>query len=213
VRNYYVPGLEEKDQGKVIRSLMQAHENSANDADDIATNTAAIAANTASIAAWPGTTVGQLPFPATQAASADANTLDDYEEGTWTPTFTFATAGDLAKTFSLQNGAYTKIGRLVSVSFAMVTSAFTHTTAAGNLLITGLPFTAVNDANYRAYAPLLFQGITKAGYTQIMAEMNGNTSQFFVQACGSGVNVSNVTAANMPTGGTVILAGLVNYVV
>lgn len=196
---YYVPGLGEKDPDKVIRSLMQAHENTA--------------ANTASIEAWPGKTVGQIPFPATQAPSADANTLDDYEEGTWTPTFTFATAGDLARTFSIQNAYYTKIGRLVSVSFAMVTSAFTHTTASGNLLITGLPFTAVNDANYRAYAPLLFQGITKAGYTQIMAEMNGNTSQFFVQASGSGVNVSNVTAANMPTGGTVILAGLVNYVV
>jgi hypothetical protein len=196
---YYVPGTEEKDTKKIIMSLQQVHEVAAD--------------NTANIAAWPGTTVGQIPFPATQAPSAGANVLDDYEEGTWTPTFTFATPGDLAKTFSLQNGYYTKIGRMVSVSFALVTSAFTHTTAAGNLLITGLPFTAVNDANYRAYAPLLFQGITKAGYTQVMAEMNGNTSQFFVQACGSGVNVSNVTAAGMPTGGTVILAGLVNYVV
>jgi hypothetical protein len=211
--SYYVPGTEEKDPAKVIMSLQQAHEKTADNTTDIATNTAAIAANTASIAAWPGTTVGQIPFPATQVPSAGANVLDDYEEGTWTPTFTFATAGDLAKTFSIQNAYYTKIGRLVSVSFAMVTSAFTHTTASGNLLITGLPFTAVNDANYRAYAPLLFQGITKAGYTQVMAEMNGNTSQFFVQASGSGVNASNVTASNMPTGGTVILAGLVNYVV
>jgi hypothetical protein len=211
--SYYVPGTEEKDQAKVIMSLQQAHEKTADNATDIATNTAAIAANTASIAAWPGTTVGQLPFPATQAPSAGANVLDDYEEGTWTPTFTFATPGDLAKIFSIQNAYYTKIGRLVSVSFAMVTSAFTHTTASGNLLITGLPFTAVNDANYRAYAPLIFQGITKAGYTQVMAEMNGNTSQFLVQACGSGANVSNVTAADMPTGGTVVLAGLVNYVV
>lgn len=204
--SYYVPGTEEKDPKKIIMSLQQAHEKTATNETDIATLTA-------NAAAWPGTTVGQLPFPATQAPSAGANVLDDYEEGTWTPTFTFATPGDLARTFSLQNAYYTKIGRLVSVSFAMVTSAFTHTTASGNLLITGLPFAAVNDASYRAYAPLLFQGITKAGYTQIMAEMNGNTSQFFVQACASASNVSNVTAANMPTGGTVILAGLVNYVV
>lgn len=182
----YVPGTEERDLSKIIMSLQ------------------AIAAYLAK---------GQLAFPADQSASTDPNTLDDYEEGIWTPTFTFATPGDLAKTFSIQNAYYTKIGRMVSVSFAMVTSAFTHTTASGNLLITGLPFTAVDDSNYRAYAPLLFQGITKAGYTQVMAEMNGNTSQFFVQACASASNVSNVTAANMPTGGTVILAGLVNYVV
>jgi hypothetical protein len=182
----YVPGTEERDLKKIIMSLQ-------------------------TIGAY--LTNGEFSFPATQSPSSDPNTLDDYEEGTWTPTFTFGTPGDLAKTFSLQNAYYTKIGRMVSVSFALVTSAFTHTTASGNLLITGLPFAAVNDANYRAYAPLLFQGITKAGYTQIMAEMNGNTSQFFVQACASASNVSNVTAANMPTGGTVILAGLVNYVV
>ena len=182
----YVPGTEETDLKKIIMSLQ-------------------------AIGAY--LTKGNFAFPATQNPSTDANTLDDYEEGTWTPNFTFATPGDLAKTFSLQNAYYTKIGRLVSVSFALVTSAFTHTTASGNLIITGLPFTAVNDAGYRSYAPLLFQGITKAGYTQIMAEMNGNTTQFMVQACGSGSNVSNVTAASMPTGGTVILAGLVNYVV
>ena len=42
-------------------------------------------------------TSGQLKFPATQSASADANTLDDYEEGSFTPTL-----GGSGNSFTLQ---------------------------------------------------------------------------------------------------------------
>ena len=58
------------------------------------------------------TTGGQIKFPATQVPSADANTLDDYEEGAWTPTITNITiTGTNQSVFK-----YTKIGRLVFVN-------------------------------------------------------------------------------------------------
>jgi hypothetical protein len=183
----YVPGTEEKDLKKIIQSLQ-------------------------AIGAY--LTKGNLAFPADQNASTDPNTLDDYEEGTWTPVITFATPGDLAVVYSLRSAYYTKIGRLVSVSFAMVTSTFTHTTASGNLLITGLPFTPMTtDANYRAYAPVLYSGVTKAGYAALSTALIGNSPSVQVFASGSGVAISNVTAADMPTGGTVAFGGSVNYVV
>jgi len=57
-------------------------------------------------------TTGGVKFPATQSASADANTLDDYEEGTWTPTQgTFGTW-----TSPVFTATYVKIGKLVQVS-------------------------------------------------------------------------------------------------
>ena len=58
---------------------------------------------------------GQIQFPATQNASANANTLDDYEEGTWTPGLfgTTGSAGSYAQ--SNASGVYIKIGRLVYV--------------------------------------------------------------------------------------------------
>ena len=79
-----------------------------------------------------------ISFPATQSAQSDANTLDDYEEGTWTPQYTFATSG--TATMVTSSGAYTKVGRMVTVNFVAVTSAVSSPTGAAT--ITGLPFTS-----------------------------------------------------------------------
>ena len=51
-----------------------------------------------------------ITFPATQSASSDANTLDDYEEGTWAPTFI---SSGWSFTYNYQNGWYVKIGKFV----------------------------------------------------------------------------------------------------
>src|SRR3990172_6973053 len=105
---------------------------------------------------------GQIVFPATQTASGGANTLDDYEEGTWTPVLTFATPGNLSVVYTTQTGRYQKIGRVVNAYFTMSTSTFTHTTASGSLNITGLPFTSITSSSIRLCGSLLWQGITKA---------------------------------------------------
>lgn len=79
-----------------------------------------------------------IAFPATQSASADANTLDDYEEGSWTPALNFggATTGI---TYSQQYGTYIKIGRMVFVSGRI--DLANKGSAVGTADIRGLPFT------------------------------------------------------------------------
>jgi hypothetical protein len=59
--------------------------------------------------------VDGIGFPATQVASSDPNTLDDYEEGTFSPTINGLTLGN-ADTFF----AYTKIGRVVHVNMDII---------------------------------------------------------------------------------------------
>jgi hypothetical protein len=85
---------------------------------------------------------GQIVFPATQNASSNANTLDDYEEGTWTPTVFFggASVGTTyaAKTF----GRYTKIGRIVSLQCCIRLTNMGSST--GAVTIRGLPFGGYN---------------------------------------------------------------------
>lgn len=153
---------------------------------------------------------GQLIFPATQVASAGGNTLDDYEEGTWTPTLTFATAGDLSVVYGAQSGRYTKIGRIVTIHFRIETSTFTHTTASGNLRVTGIPFTAATVSE-RFVGPSIWGGITKANYTQVAPNIASNTAFIIFTASGSGQAASDVTASDVPTGGTVLLYGTILY--
>jgi len=56
---------------------------------------------------------GQIQFPAVQNPSAGANTLDDYEEGTWTPT----DASGAGLGFTSASGTYEKIGRQVTARY------------------------------------------------------------------------------------------------
>jgi hypothetical protein len=78
-----------------------------------------------------------ITFPATQVPSADANTLDDYEEGTWTPV---AAVGFTIVGATVASGSYTKIGNLVQVT-GVLGGATTIASAGGNTRITGMPFT------------------------------------------------------------------------
>ena len=92
-----------------------------------------------------------ITFPATQVASADANTLDDYEEGTWTPDVRGSTAAGTG-TYTLQQGTYTKTGRSVTLVFRL---AWTNlTSATGNLMLGGLPFTINNAVVNFAFTPV-----------------------------------------------------------
>jgi hypothetical protein len=82
-----------------------------------------------------------ITFPATQVAASDANTLDDYEEGTFTPSYT--SAGISAVTYGTgRNGYYTKVGRMVTIIVNIMTDSVTVTNSSASVTLTGLPFTA-----------------------------------------------------------------------
>lgn len=94
--------------------------------------------------------LGQIKFPATQNPSSDANTLDDYEEGTWTPALTFGGAA-VGMTATAQTlGRYTKIGNMVAVYFRHQLSAKGSST--GTAVIGGLPFTSNNFSGGPQYS-------------------------------------------------------------
>lgn len=70
-----------------------------------------------------------IKFPATQSASTNANTLDDYEEGTWTPT--------AAVSLSVSASQYQKIGNTVLINAFIDVNSNSNT---ATLTITGLPY-------------------------------------------------------------------------
>ena len=75
--------------------------------------------------------------------TAEANALDDYEEGTWTPTVQGSSTAGTA-TYQQQLASYTKIGNVVYYTFL---AAWIGGTGTGNLRISGLPFNASSASN------------------------------------------------------------------
>jgi hypothetical protein len=91
--------------------------------------------------ATPATSGSGISFPATASASSDANTLDDYEEGTWTPAMT---SGGSSVTLVDATGKYRKVGSLVYIDAYMEISGTGYT---GDLNFTNLPFTVLNSTS------------------------------------------------------------------
>jgi len=75
-----------------------------------------------------------ITFPATQSESTSANTLDDYEEGTWTPVLTFGTTN---QTITINLATYVKIGKSVTINMQITWAA---KVSSGRVFISGLPF-------------------------------------------------------------------------
>jgi hypothetical protein len=116
---------------------------------------------------------GQLSFPAVQNPSADANTLDDYEEGTWTPIFG-GTTSQSGQVYSTQAGYYLKVGQLVLAWFRIQLS--TLGTITGNVEVKGLPFTA--------------QNVTTGGWATAACFWNGWNTAYVVMQVNTLVNTT-----------------------
>jgi hypothetical protein len=89
--------------------------------------------------------VNGVQFPATQSASADANTLDDYEEGTWTP----VDGSGASLSFTSVSGTYIKIGRTVTCLFDLT---YPSTANSSQAVIGGLPFSGTRGSMITSYS-------------------------------------------------------------
>ena len=107
-----------------------------------------------------------ISFPATQSASTDVNTLDDYEEGTWTPN---QGAGLTVVGAFNSSGSYTKIGRLVTVC-GLINPATSVLSSAGGVISSNLPFTCGS-----------------VGSVGSAADSNGNGSATLVPGAGTSI--------------------------
>jgi hypothetical protein len=145
-------------------------------------------------------TFNGITFPATAVPSADANTLDDYEEGTWSPT-----VGGNA-TYSRQSGFYTKIGRQVVAMFDIqIGTIGTGSTTQ----ISGLPFTSAGVGSPQGItAPISYwEALNVNAYWLAWRLDEGQTTLFNAYTIAAGA-VPSVNGAILKNGtrniGTVI---------
>lgn len=124
-------------------------------------------------------TASAIKFPATQVASTDLNTLDDYEEGTFTPTLLFGGAAvGMAGSFS---ASYTKIGRIVN--FLIMITLTAKGSSSGTATISGFP-----------------TGVQSLSVTPVSVYINGVT---FANMLDCFVSVDTITLREVTEDGTI----------
>ena len=120
--------------------------------------------------------------------SSDANTLDDYEEGTWTVTMTASSSGSITMGSGDDLASYIKVGKMVTIfGFVEVTSI---SSPVGTLKIEGLPFTSGTSA----------EAAVRAGAAPFMTNMNSTLSPLFYYL-GEGVTAMEVNSGSGDTVG------------
>ena len=112
-----------------------------------------------------------------------ANLLNDYEEGTWTPSYAGSTTGSIS--YGSRGGTYTKVGNLVTAWFSLVN--FTTTGSwAGDVKVTGLPFTCNQTNNVRVCTGnCRFYNINTPSNTRFQVSMDvdiSNSHLIFLQS-------------------------------
>lgn len=116
-------------------------------------------------------------IPAGLQFGAGKTTLQNYDEGTFTPAIVGQTTAGAA-TYSVQAGSYTRVGRDVSFT-ARIALSGAHT-GTGNILITGLPFPVKNGNNYYAAAPITSVANLTTAVVSLAGRCEINTSQVTV---------------------------------
>ena len=158
--------------------------------------------------ATPSASGAGITFPATQSASTNANTLDDYEEGTWTPGASFGN-GTTGITYHADNGGrYTRVGSLVTVTgYLRLTSKGSST---GTARITGLPFvpTGTGETGNFANAMGYTIAITYSGTLAIYASSGVASMYLISNSSGATSTVLTDTALGNTTATVISLSYL-----
>ena len=126
------------------------------------------------------------------SGTGTSKVLDDYEEGTFTPTITFGGNSVGVAYTAMRTGLYTKIGRQVHCYVALNISS--KGSSVGDVIIEGLPFTATDLVDHTSYewgGSAIYQG-----------GLNGTVVGFLSAAVVNGQSYFNVLDLSTTTAGT-----------
>jgi hypothetical protein len=135
--------------------------------------------------------------------TAAANSLDDYEEGTFTPTLRFG-GNSVGITYSEQSGTYTKIGRHVTISLRIILTNKGSSTGAAS--IGSLPFNVANiTGNFGGFA-LTFADAMSSFSETVMFVADTNSNYINLRYI-NGSNYVNFSDSNFTNPSNIIITG------
>ena len=143
--------------------------------------------------------------------TATANKLDDYEEGTWTPEIADANTGGNTGTASTIEGAYTKIGRMVALTFRALDIDTTGMTTPNGLRIRGLPFTSGSGIKGIAEGTVRLDGFNVSDSTvNLSVQILSGSSYLLIRQTRDNDTDSSVTVG-MANSGSADIFGTLTY--
>jgi len=156
------------------------------------------------------TGVGSIVFLATQSADADANALDDYEEGTFTPQIgdqSLDGTGE-SQTYTSQYGRYTKIGQKVFFTLLLGVNSLGTLSTGNSVAVLGLPFTQHNVTYGQAAVSVPYgYSFATGGSYSLGGEIPLNTSHILLKKWDATTGASYLTIAQYSAGGTIQISG------
>ena len=131
-------------------------------------------------------------------SNTDSNTLDDYEEGTWTCAAA-TDSGSITVNTSYNLGYFTKIGNLCTVQGYFTVSAISS--PSGDMHLTGLPFTsaAASEGAASSSGPIYIRNLASAVVGTIAGYVGSGSTSFYMRAGGQDDNGEDI-AAQVDTG-------------
>ena len=136
--------------------------------------------------------------------TADANALDDYEEGTFTVAFT-GDSGAGSYGYSRSSGNYTKIGNKVYYSFYITLNAI-NSNASGNTLVTGLPFTSGSGNNFYQGGVIGYYANWN-GVTPSNALVDINNTRVYIYKNNATTSITHSVPTDLTTSSSLIVSG------
>ena len=144
--------------------------------------------------------------------TGSANKLDDYETGTWTPSFTDANSATYTGTYTTRTGTYTKIGRTVVAIFELAgqSPVTSYGLSSGiDLRVSGLPFTPTSSQP--AGSLQNFRFTLSSGYTSNSLFVQRSSTYVAFREVGSNVAPQNIKTENASVSGTGVIIATFTY--
>jgi len=151
---------------------------------------------------------GGVYLGGTSNTSSLSNKLDDYEEGAWTPIIRGNTPAPSGQSYAIQNGRYTKVGRLVTLEFDVELSA-KGTVGGTYLIISGVPFSA-DQVHASGVAGVFFANMG-ISCTSVVATVQRNDQIFLWVTTAAQTTVTRTNPATSYLTDTTRFAGSVTF--
>jgi len=133
------------------------------------------------------------------AAGMTSELLDDYEEGTWTPSLVCSTSGTITLTNPANSMIYTKVGRVVTLSGRLLVDSVAS--PVGDLRLTGIPYTIFGaNGGFSAGAVFVYNALVTSAHSSVQLSINQADTQMYIRGYLNGAQVT--TFANNIQAGT-----------